>query len=127
MTTPTPPRDVLDSIEQRIQESAPLLDRLRECHARIGRMCAERRGPRMSIPAEWHDDDMFICTTIEEAYDRIERALPSLAELERDAGPTFTTGHCANHRARGGCQLHNLQCGYPDCDRRPARAKEGKS
>lgn len=31
--------------------------------------------------------------------------------------PTYTTGHCRNHKAIGGCQLHNLQCGYPACDR----------
>lgn len=33
--------------------------------------------------------------------------------------PKFTTGHCANHAQPGGCQLHNLQCGYPACDRKP--------
>lgn len=33
--------------------------------------------------------------------------------------PAFTTGHCENKSQPGGCQLHNLQCGYPDCDRRP--------
>ena len=32
---------------------------------------------------------------------------------------TFTTGHCANKAQPGGCQLHNLQCGYPTCDRWP--------
>ena len=30
-----------------------------------------------------------------------------------------TTGHCENHKQKGGCQLHNLQCGWPDCDRKP--------
>jgi hypothetical protein len=35
---------------------------------------------------------------------------------------TYTEGHCANHTQPGGCQLHNLQCGYPDCDRRPVKA-----
>jgi hypothetical protein len=29
-----------------------------------------------------------------------------------------TTGHCENHKQKGGCQLHNLQCGWPDCDRK---------
>ena len=32
---------------------------------------------------------------------------------------TFTTGHCPNKAQPGGCQLHNLQCGYPTCDRWP--------
>ncbi len=34
--------------------------------------------------------------------------------------PTYTTGHCENHKKPGGCPLHNLQCGYPQCDRRQA-------
>lgn len=31
----------------------------------------------------------------------------------------YTEGHCANKRAKGGCQLHNLYCGYPKCDMKP--------
>lgn len=34
--------------------------------------------------------------------------------------PKFTTGHCVNLAQPGGCKLHNLQCGYPECDRKPA-------
>lgn len=34
----------------------------------------------------------------------------------------WTYGHCARKKAPGGCQLHNLQCGYPDCDRKRAAA-----
>lgn len=30
-----------------------------------------------------------------------------------------STGHCEHHKQKGGCQLHNLQCGWPDCDRKP--------
>lgn len=32
----------------------------------------------------------------------------------------YTTGHCKNHSQPGGCQLHNVQCGYPACDRKAA-------
>lgn len=32
----------------------------------------------------------------------------------------FTVGHCLHKQAPGGCQLPNLQCGYPHCDRRRA-------
>jgi|GEM_PF-1654776 len=35
-----------------------------------------------------------------------------------DAQPGFTTGHCQNNKQLGGCQLHNLQCGWPNCDRK---------
>lgn len=36
----------------------------------------------------------------------------------------YTTGHCENHKKPGGCPLHNLQCGYPQCDRQPASDAE---
>ena len=36
----------------------------------------------------------------------------------------YTTGHCENHKQKGGCQLHNLQCGWPDCDRKPITAPQ---
>lgn len=34
--------------------------------------------------------------------------------------PAYTEGHCAEKAKPNGCQLHNLQCGYPTCDRKPA-------
>lgn len=34
--------------------------------------------------------------------------------------PQYTTGHCKERAKPNGCQLHNLQCGYPECDRKPA-------
>lgn len=40
------------------------------------------------------------------------------ALLDTPSEPKHTTGHCANHAMKGGCQLHNLQCGYPACDRK---------
>ena len=33
----------------------------------------------------------------------------------------YTTGHCKEKAKPKGCQLHNLQCGYPECDRKPAQ------
>lgn len=33
----------------------------------------------------------------------------------------YTNGHCPNHNQPGGCQLHNLMCGWPSCDRRPVQ------
>lgn len=70
----------LAEVYKQVTDSAPLMDRLKEARERIGKMCSERRGPRMSIPVQWYDDDVFICKTIEDAM----AALPS-AELERDA------------------------------------------
>jgi hypothetical protein len=31
--------------------------------------------------------------------------------------PVSTTGHCKEKAKPGGCQLHNVQCGYPKCNR----------
>jgi hypothetical protein len=49
---------------------------------------------------------------------------PNLAtpELSSESGASvseYTTGHCSAARQPGGCPHHNLQCGWPECDRRP--------
>lgn len=49
--------------------------------------------------------------------DELEAALKASPVQAEAVG--YTTGHCENHKRPGGCQLHNLQCGYPNCDRRP--------
>lgn len=47
-----------------------------------------------------------------------ERA-DALRALSTSPGePQWTYGHCKEKAKPGGCQLHNLHCGYPDCDRR---------
>ncbi len=38
------------------------------------------------------------------------------------AVPAYTEGHCKEKAKPGGCQLHNLQCGYPACDRKTVPA-----
>lgn len=30
----------------------------------------------------------------------------------------YTYGHCEHNKHPKGCQLHNLHCGYPDCDQK---------
>lgn len=52
---------------------ADILERLVECHRRIGRMCAEGRPPRMTIPANDYDDDRFISQALTDASDEIIR------------------------------------------------------
>jgi hypothetical protein len=42
----------------------------------------------------------------------------ALAQEEQE--PQYTTGHCKERAKPNGCQLHNLHCGYPECDRKPA-------
>jgi hypothetical protein len=42
----------------------------------------------------------------------------AIAEAEKQEPVAYTTGHCKQKAQLGGCQLHNLHCGYPDCDRK---------
>ena len=51
-----------------------------------------------------------------EKLDRLFALARRGAEMQ---AKTFTEGHCEQKKAPGGCKLHNLHCGYPDCDRRP--------
>ena len=37
---------------------------------------------------------------------------------QQTARPKYTTGHCKEKAKSDGCQLHNVQCGYPECDRK---------
>lgn len=61
-----------EGIKKKVSESAPLLERLDDCMYRVGRMCSELRPPKMTIPVNWNDDDLFITTTILEAIDVIK-------------------------------------------------------
>ena len=42
----------------------------------------------------------------------------ALADVKAGGAVVYTTGHCKEKQRPGGCQLHNLQCGYPNCDRK---------
>ena len=33
--------------------------------------------------------------------------------------------HCPEKLKPGGCQLHNLHCGYPECNQPPAKRRRG--
>jgi hypothetical protein len=52
-----------------------------------------------------------------EAMDAITALRAALAQQEQE--PQYTTGHCKERAKPNGCQLHNLHCGYPECDRKP--------
>lgn len=61
-----------ESLKARVRET-PLIERLNESRKRIAAMCSERRGPKMTIPVEYYDDDFFICATLEDARDEVAR------------------------------------------------------
>lgn len=72
-----------ETLEARVRET-PLADRLKECQQRIGNMCAELRGPKMSIPVEYYDDDFYICTTLADAQATVEALQRVRDEFERE-------------------------------------------
>lgn len=49
----------------------PLIERLKKSRDMIGKMCSEKRPPRMSIPVSSRDEDIFISTTIKDAIDAL--------------------------------------------------------
>lgn len=74
---------------------------------------------------------LLACTCEAESQDecsRSEKHCPfwnaRAALTKGEKKPAYTEGHCAHKKAPGGCQLHNLYCGYPDCDRRAAITQE---
>src|SRR5258706_16091621 len=56
-----------EELERIVIESGSLIERLKECQKRIGKMCSEERPPKMTIPVQWNDDDFFISTTLQDA------------------------------------------------------------
>ena len=74
---------------------------------------AELHGDNFPEGNIWHCS----CDTAELALTAGRAAIDGAERVERE--PIFTTGHCKEKQKPGGCQLHNLQCGYPKCDRGP--------
>jgi len=72
----------IDNIKT-IVRAIPLEERLLACCDRIGRMARETKGPRMSIPVEPGDDDIFITTTLEDAREELAKAHQSVVELNQ--------------------------------------------
>ncbi len=62
-----------EELEQKVRESGSLVERLESCRARIGKMCKERRPPKMTIPVHWDDDDFFISVTLKDAQQYVQR------------------------------------------------------
>jgi hypothetical protein len=63
-----------EDLKQQVREM-PLDQRLQRARDMIGKMCKEKRPPRMSIPLQHYDEDFFISTTLDDA--RAARSLPN--------------------------------------------------
>lgn len=74
--------DDLQHLIDRLTESAPLLFRLDKAGQMIGLMCSEGRSPKMSIPVQWHDEDFFITTTMNQAGDEIRQLRQALEKIK---------------------------------------------
>lgn len=61
--------DSMDKLRQKIREHAPLPERLGDSAKMIGKMCSEGRPPKMSIPCNWLDEDIYITTALKDAID----------------------------------------------------------
>lgn len=80
----------MESREELLKASVrqmPLAERLKECRRRIANMCSERRGPKMTIPVQYYDDDFFICTTLEDALEA--QAAETVQSVTEWANETF--------------------------------------
>ena len=66
--------------------------------------------------------DSHVSRRLSESQEALNVAIKKLVRenkrLKGEETPEYTTGHCQTHKSIGGCQLHNVQCGYPQCDRR---------
>jgi len=60
----------LEEMKVKIRQ-VPLLERLKQVNRMVGGMVKERRPPKLSIPAQWYDEDLFIMVTIHDAIVRI--------------------------------------------------------
>jgi len=85
------------------------------------------RAALAAAPAAPAPDRVYIPTNAEQAAGMVSVAMAWLKEHAPDRlaapaapAPDYTEGHCTEKAKPGGCQLHNLHCGYPACDRKPA-------
>lgn len=62
----------LTQLETSIRQT-PLAERLESAQRMISRMCSKGEPPRMSVPAQASDEDMYIITTLQDAAAEIER------------------------------------------------------
>lgn len=55
---------------------------------------------------------------ITDAIEACVKSALTTANDGKDATPTYTAGHCEHNKQPGGCQQHNLHCGWPKCDQK---------
>ena len=77
---------------------------------------AVQSGELPELPHLIPTDDLGIRQAmLEYARQAIAQTAPAVAG---EAIPAYTTGHCEYNKQPGGCQQHNLHCGWPKCDQK---------
>lgn len=112
-------------LEARVRNT-PLEERLKDCQKRIGNMCAELRGPKMSIPVEHYDDDFYINTTLADAQAAIAALQARVQELEAIKIPDDAFTYCAYCGEKSPVDEHNedLAAHIKVCPKHPMRDVE---
>lgn len=67
------------------------------------------------------DHDRGRCTG--SRWDDPKNIVPMFHDDEKDTNIQPMTGYCRHKNSPGGCQLHNIYCGYPKCDIHPIKSK----
>lgn len=89
----------------------------------------ERCGNERTLTFSYAEAPLSAAPINEGGQDRVPGSEP-VSESARDTAtipvppspdaPAYTTGHCEENAKLGGCQMPNVHCGWPECDRRPA-------
>lgn len=73
---------------------------------------------------ERHDLGSMNITDAWAAVDDARSLEYSATAPDANDATTYTTGHCTYRKSPLGCPFHNLQCGWPNCDRKPTTAPD---
>ncbi|MCP5018890.1 MAG: hypothetical protein GY938_26980 [Ketobacter sp.] len=60
-----------EDLVNEVRSSNSLANRLKQCQKIVTVMTVKQRGPRISIPPQWYDEDIFISVTIEDAVEAL--------------------------------------------------------
>lgn len=64
--------DRKQQLDNQIREM-PLLERLDKSRQIIGKLCSEGRPPKMTVPVQAYDEDIFMSVSIKDAMDELAR------------------------------------------------------
>lgn len=98
----------LDELQQAIR-GVPLSERIERCTRIIGKLCSEGRGPRMSVPVQWDDDDIFITTTLTDLGTERDALAQRLAEMEWAKNNAESALY--RHGYKQSCDIPACNCG----------------